>query len=97
MGHKETTDETIRIIGGYLFGAGDRTRTGTSFTSRDFKSLVSTYSTTPATGSMVSHFLLCVKSHCGNDLLNNCFQFRRMGAVNGGAGFLQIFFGAEAP
>ncbi len=31
-----------------LFGAGDRTRTGTSVTSRDFKSLVSTYSTTPA-------------------------------------------------
>ena len=31
-----------------FFGAGDRTRTGTSVTSRDFKSLVSTYSTTPA-------------------------------------------------
>ena len=29
-------------------GAGDRTRTGTDFTPRDFKSLVSAYSTTPA-------------------------------------------------
>ena len=33
-----------------LFGAANRTRTGTSVTSRDFKSLVSTYSTTPAAG-----------------------------------------------
>ena len=31
-----------------LFGAANRTRTGTSVTSRDFKSLVSTYSTTAA-------------------------------------------------
>ena len=31
-----------------LFGAGDRDRTGTLFTARDFKSLVSAYSTTPA-------------------------------------------------
>ena len=30
------------------YGAGNRTRTGTLFTARDFKSLVSTYSTTPA-------------------------------------------------
>ena len=29
-------------------GAGDRTRTGTVLLPRDFKSLVSTYSTTPA-------------------------------------------------
>ena len=32
-------------------GAGDRTRTGTDFTPRDFKSLVSAYSTTPACGA----------------------------------------------
>ena len=31
-----------------LSGAGNRTRTGTPVTARDFKSLVSTYSTTPA-------------------------------------------------
>ena len=31
-----------------LFGAGNRNRTGTDFTPRDFKSLVSTYSTMPA-------------------------------------------------
>ena len=31
-----------------LFGAGNRNRTGTLFTGRDFKSLVSTYSTMPA-------------------------------------------------
>ena len=31
-----------------LFGAGNRNRTGTLFTARDFKSLVSTYSTMPA-------------------------------------------------
>ncbi len=31
-----------------LFGAADRNRTGTDFTPRDFKSLVSTYSTTAA-------------------------------------------------
>ena len=31
-----------------LFGAADRTRTGTLFRARDFKSLVSTYSTTAA-------------------------------------------------
>ena len=30
------------------FGAGNRNRTGTEFTPRDFKSLVSTYSTMPA-------------------------------------------------
>ena len=30
------------------FGAADRNRTGTDFTPRDFKSLVSTYSTTAA-------------------------------------------------
>ncbi len=35
-------------FGLYCFGAGDRTRTGTRSPSRDFKSLVSTYSTTPA-------------------------------------------------
>ena len=32
----------------FLFGAGNRNRTGTDFTPRDFKSLVSTYSTMPA-------------------------------------------------
>ena len=31
-----------------FFGAGDRDRTGTDFTPRDFKSLVSACSTTPA-------------------------------------------------
>ena len=31
-----------------FFGAGNRNRTGTDFTPRDFKSLVSTYSTMPA-------------------------------------------------
>ena len=31
-----------------FFGAGNRNRTGTLFTARDFKSLVSTYSTMPA-------------------------------------------------
>ena len=33
---------------GRFFGAADRNRTGTDFTPRDFKSLVSTYSTTAA-------------------------------------------------
>ena len=44
-------------------GAGDRTRTGTSVTSRDFKSLVSTYSTTPAycLQSILTYFPLSVK------------------------------------
>ena len=36
---------------GAFFGAGDRDRTGTDFTPRDFKSLVSACSTTPAWGS----------------------------------------------
>ena len=35
-------------IRGLCFGAGDRTRTGTLFPARDFKSLASTNSTTPA-------------------------------------------------
>ena len=34
--------------GNPFFGAADRNRTGTDFTPRDFKSLVSTYSTTTA-------------------------------------------------
>ena len=48
-------------------GAGDRTRTGTSVTSRDFKSLVSTYSTTPAyfVCSILTHFSLSVKRRKG--------------------------------
>ena len=33
---------------GWERGAGNRNRTGTDFTPRDFKSLVSTYSTMPA-------------------------------------------------
>ena len=37
------------------FGAGDRTRTGTLFGARDFKSLVSTYSTTPAIVKLFYH------------------------------------------
>ena len=46
-------------------GAGNRTRTGTLFTARDFKSLVSTYSTIPATVTidMVSYFYFSVKSY----------------------------------
>ena len=43
-----TLADTIVSNKGRYYGAGDRTRTGTSVTSRDFKSLVSTYSTTPA-------------------------------------------------
>ena len=35
-------------FGLYWFGAGNRNRTGTLFRARDFKSLVSTYSTMPA-------------------------------------------------
>ena len=35
-------------LGALFFGAGDRDRTGTLFTARDFKSLVSACSTTPA-------------------------------------------------
>ena len=50
-----------------FIGAGDRTRTGTSVTSRDFKSLVSTYSTTPAyfVCSILTHFSLSVKRRKG--------------------------------
>ena len=36
------------LWGRAYFGAGNRTRTGTLFTARDFKSLVSTYFTIPA-------------------------------------------------
>ena len=51
MGIKTPTlADTIVSNKGRYYGAGDRTRTGTSVTSRDFKSLVSTYSTTPAAG-----------------------------------------------
>ena len=39
------------------FGAGDRDRTGTLFTARDFKSLVSACSTTPAADSYDITFL----------------------------------------
>ena len=35
-------------LGYPVVGAGNRNRTGTRFTARDFKSLVSTYSTMPA-------------------------------------------------
>ena len=48
------------------FGAGDRTRTGTSVTSRDFKSLVSTYSTTTANISI----LLIFVGHPANRILS---------------------------
>ena len=45
-----------------FIGAGDRTRTGTLFTARDFKSLVSTYSTTPAgVEIIIAHFGCPVK------------------------------------
>ena len=44
-----------------IFGAGDRGRTGTLFTARDFKSLVSAYSTTPALGSILALFWHFVK------------------------------------
>ena len=39
-----------------FIGAANRTRTGTSVTSRDFKSLVSTYSTTAAYGDVTTFF-----------------------------------------
>ena len=79
-------------------GAGDRTRTGTSVTSRDFKSLVSTYSTTPAAGSMVSHFLPCVKSqHFAKNTIYCGFQFPGVRAENGCAGLTQVFFRAKTP
>ena len=43
-------------------GAGNRNRTGTRFTARDFKSLVSTYSTMPAwNADIVAHFFASVK------------------------------------
>ena len=43
-------------------GAADRNRTGTLFTARDFKSLVSTYSTTTAHSAViVAHFYVPVK------------------------------------
>ena len=45
-----------------LFGAADRNRTGTDFTPRDFKSLVSTYSTTAA---YIYHFN---NTECGKNL-----------------------------
>ena len=40
--------KTSILLGILVFGAGNRNRTGTDFTPRDFKSLVSTYSTMPA-------------------------------------------------
>ena len=44
------------------FGAGNRNRTGTRFTARDFKSLVSTYSTMPAGNAVIlAHFSVPVK------------------------------------
>ncbi len=47
-------------VGGIPFlGAGDRDRTGTLFTARDFKSLVSAYSTTPAALTDNSIFFPC--------------------------------------
>ena len=43
------TKQNSDLIRGRCFvGAGNRNRTGTDFTPRDFKSLVSTYSTMPA-------------------------------------------------
>ena len=44
MGHKETLGDTNCIIEGYLFGAGDRTRTGTPSLAADFESATSTIS-----------------------------------------------------
>ena len=48
---------------GWEHGAGNRNRTGTDFTPRDFKSLVSTYSTMPAgwLQYMVAYFFTSVK------------------------------------
>ncbi len=71
----KTTNPNVSPIGkrfGFeCFGAGDRTRTGTSVTSRDFKSLVSTYSTTPAycVWTILTHFSLSVKGRKGNFVL----------------------------
>ena len=48
-------------MGCFLFGAGDRDRTGTRFTARDFKSLVSACSTTPASYSIIAQFYPAVK------------------------------------
>ncbi len=47
-----------------LFGAADRNRTGTDFTPRDFKSLVSTYSTTAAYYSIMMSLRLMVPLPC---------------------------------
>ena len=60
---------SIRVSGGLAVlrkkdgGAADRNRTGTDFTPRDFKSLVSTYSTTAAISlHILTHFPYPVKS-----------------------------------
>ena len=52
-------------VGVSFFGAADRDRTGTDFTPRDFKSLVSACSTTAAwrLTVMVSHFYSSVKPY----------------------------------
>ena len=47
----------------HLFGAGNRNRTGTLFTARDFKSLVSTYSTMPECFVILTHFISFVKAN----------------------------------
>ena len=49
-GFESSTDNQKEAprFGVLLFGAGNRTRTGTLFTARDFKSLVSTDFTMPA-------------------------------------------------
>ena len=58
-----------------LFGADDRARTGTSVTSRDFKSLASAYSATSANFSN----LFTLENICTNILENTCVNYR---AVN---------------
>ena len=56
------TKSRIPRWGILLFGAADRDRTGTDFTPRDFKSLVSTCSTIPARNSRIlPHFRQTVK------------------------------------
>ena len=52
------------LLGCPVFGAADRNRTGTDFTPRDFKSLVSTYSTTAAYYLIMMSLRLMVPLSC---------------------------------
>ena len=76
-------------------GAGDRDRTGTDFTPRDFKSLVSACSTTPAYGSILSHCYPAIKSltHHGREYclpFNTRFHHDAFVAVFHSAPLLQV-------